>query len=59
VKRATAYYSDALDAEYVGSGADIGCAPDNQPFMMREFQVRDPDGHVLVLAYDLESRGAR
>lgn len=57
-----AYFSvndaDALYAEYLGKGADLVCPPEDQPYMMREFQVRDPDGHVLVFAHDLESRGA-
>lgn len=57
-----AYFSvndaDALYAEYLGKGANLVCPPENQAYMMREFQVRDPDGHVLVFAHDLEGRGA-
>ncbi len=57
-----AYFSvrdaDALYDEYKTKGADLVCAPENQPYMMREFQVRDPDGHVLIFAHDVSNQGA-
>jgi len=57
-----AYFSvrdaDALYDEYKAKGADLVCAPENQPYMMREFQVRDPDGHVLIFAHDVSNQGA-
>jgi uncharacterized glyoxalase superfamily protein PhnB len=57
-----AYFSvrdaDALYNEYQSKGADLVCAPENQPYMMREFQVRDPDGHVLIFAHDVSNQGA-
>lgn len=57
-----AYFSvrdaDALHGEYKANGADIICAPETQSYMMREFQVRDPDGHVLVFAHDTSNQGA-
>ncbi len=50
--------ADALHDEHKAKGADIICAPETQPYMMREFQVRDPDGHVLVFAHDTSNQGA-
>ena len=45
--------ADALHEEYKASGADIVCAPEDQPYLMREFQVRDPDGHLLAFGHDI------
>lgn len=39
--------ADALHAEYARIGAHIVCPPEDQAYMMREFQVRDIDGHLL------------
>jgi uncharacterized glyoxalase superfamily protein PhnB len=44
--------ADALYAEFEANGADIVCAPEDMPYMMREFQVRDLDGHLLAFAHD-------
>ena len=44
--------ADALHAEYRASGADILCEPEDQPYDMREFLVRDPDGHILIFGHD-------
>jgi uncharacterized glyoxalase superfamily protein PhnB len=55
-----AYFSvrdaDALHDELKAKGAGIVCAPEDQPYMMREFQVRDPDGHVLIFAHDISAK---
>jgi uncharacterized glyoxalase superfamily protein PhnB len=45
--------ADALHAEFQASGADIVCQPEDQPYMMREFQVRDLDGHLLGCGHDI------
>ena len=45
--------ADALHAELSAKGADIVCAPEDQPYAMREFQVRDPDGHLLAFGHDI------
>ena len=45
--------ADALYAEYQASGADIVCAPEDMPYRMREFQVRDLDGHLLAFGHDI------
>jgi uncharacterized glyoxalase superfamily protein PhnB len=50
--------ADALHEDYKSKGADIVCPPETQPYMMREFQVRDPDGHVLIFAHDTSNQGA-
>jgi uncharacterized glyoxalase superfamily protein PhnB len=43
---------DALFAEYRSSGADIVCEPEDMPYLMREFQVRDLEGHLLAFGHD-------
>ena len=48
--------ADALHAEFQGKGADIVCAPEDQPYTMREFQVRDLDGHLLGFGHDISKR---
>jgi len=45
--------ADALHTEFQTKGADIVCPPDDQPYMMREFQVRDLDGHLLGCGHDI------
>lgn len=45
--------ADALHAEFQANGADIVCPPEDQPYMMREFQVRDLDGHLLGCGHDI------
>lgn len=49
--------ADALHAEFQAKGADIVCPPENQPYMMREFQVRDLDGHLLGCGHDISGQG--
>jgi len=38
---------DALFAAYTARGAQADFAPVTQPWGLREFALRDPDGHVL------------
>ena len=45
--------ADALYAEFTGSGADVICEPEDQVYEMREFMVRDLDGHVLAFGNDI------
>jgi uncharacterized glyoxalase superfamily protein PhnB len=45
--------ADGLFAEFSANGADIVCAPDDLPYGMREFQLRDVDGHLLAFGHDL------
>lgn len=49
--------ADALHAEIAAKGADIVCAPEDMLYMMREFQVRDLDGHLLGCGHDTSRQG--
>jgi uncharacterized glyoxalase superfamily protein PhnB len=49
--------ADALYNEFAASGAALVCPPEDQPYMMREFQVRDLDGHLLIFAHDISEQG--
>jgi len=44
--------ADALHAEFAGKGVEILCEPEDQVYGMREFLVRDLDGHVLAFGHD-------
>ena len=48
--------ADALYAEMSANGADIVCPPGDEPYLMREFQVRDADGHVLAFGHDISEQ---
>ena len=54
--RFSAYFwvrdADALHAEFAAKGADIVCEPEDQVYGIREFQVRDADGHLLAFGHD-------
>ncbi len=39
---------DALHAELLGRGATVALGPQDEPYGMREFQLRDPDGNALT-----------
>ena len=39
---------DALHAELGGRGATIIQRPTDQPYGLREFRVKDPDGYILA-----------
>ena len=44
---------DMYGVAFSGKGADVVCAPEDQVYGMREFLVRDPDGHVLAFGHDM------
>ena len=44
---------DALHAELVQRGAEVICAPEDQPHGCREITVRDLDGHEIIFGQDL------
>ncbi len=44
--------ADALHEEFKANGARIVCAPEDQVYQMREFQVLDLDGHLLCFGHD-------
>jgi hypothetical protein len=48
--------ADALYAEMSANGADIVCPPSDEPYLMREFQVRDADGHLLAFGHDISGQ---
>lgn len=48
--------ADALYAELTEAGADVVCEPENRVYGIREFMVRDPDGHVLAFGHDTTGR---
>jgi uncharacterized glyoxalase superfamily protein PhnB len=37
-----------LYAAYAALGADVGEPPTTRPWGLREFELRDPDGHLLI-----------
>ena len=49
--------ADALFGEFRANGADIVCEPEDMPYEMREFQVRDLDGHLLAFGHDTTGAG--
>lgn len=55
--RADAYFwvqdVDVLHAEFKAAGADIVCEPQDEVYLMREFSVRDIDGHILIFGHDI------
>lgn len=44
----------AFHDEIAGPGVDILFPPTDQPWGMREFGVRTPDGHRIMFAQDIE-----
>ena len=49
--------ADALHAEFAAKGADIVCPPEDQVYLMREFQVRSVDGHLMGFGHDIPEPG--
>lgn len=48
--------ADARHAEFAAKGANIVCPPSDEPYMKREFQVRDLDGRWLASARDISGQ---
>ena len=44
--------ADALHAELAGLGVDIVEPPRDTGYGLREFTLRDPDGHLIAFAHD-------
>jgi catechol 2,3-dioxygenase-like lactoylglutathione lyase family enzyme len=51
--------ADALFEELRAKGAKILRVPCDAVYEMREFEVEDPDGHVLCFAHDLSGEPVR
>lgn len=47
--------ADALSTELRGKGVKIARGPENMFYGLRDFDVRDPDGHLLAFGHDLTS----
>ena len=45
---------DALHAEFAAAGVEIARAPEDTFYGCRDFDVRDPDGHLIAFGQDLE-----
>jgi catechol 2,3-dioxygenase-like lactoylglutathione lyase family enzyme len=46
--------SDALHAEFAAKGVDIPRGPEDTFYGSRDFDIRDPDGHLIAFGHDLE-----
>lgn len=46
--------ADALHEEYSGKGVEIVRKPEDAFYGLRDFDVRDPDGHLLAFGHDPE-----
>lgn len=46
---------DSLHAQLRDNGADIVRGPEDQPYGCRDFDIRDPDGHLLAFGRDLDA----
>ena len=45
--------ADALHREYAAAGVDIARSPEDMDYGCRDFDVRDPDGHMIAFGQDL------
>jgi len=45
---------DATAAELTARGATLLRGPEDQPYGCRDFDVRDPDGHIVCFGQDLD-----
>ncbi len=45
--------ADALCAEYRGKGVEIVRGPEDTFYGSRDFDIRDPDGHLIAFGHDL------
>jgi catechol 2,3-dioxygenase-like lactoylglutathione lyase family enzyme len=50
--------ADALCAEVRAKGAEIVRGPEDMFYGLRDFDVRDPDGHLLAFGHDLSPAAA-
>jgi predicted enzyme related to lactoylglutathione lyase len=45
--------ADALCAQLRRNGVDIVRGPEDMPYGLRDFDIRDPEGHLLAFGHDL------
>ncbi len=46
--------ADKLCDEFRAKGAEIVRGPENMEYGLRDFDVRDPDGHLIAFGHDLQ-----
>lgn len=46
--------ADSLCTRFREAGAQIVREPEDMPYGLRDFDIRDPDGHVIAFGHDLE-----
>ena len=46
--------AEALHREFKEAGAEIIRGPEDMPYGCRDFDVRDPDGHLIAFGQDLQ-----
>lgn len=50
--------ADALAAEYRAKGLEIVRGPEDMEYGCRDFDIRDPDGHLIAFGQDLDATSA-
>lgn len=49
----TALAADAIPGEFLTRGGDVVRPPEIQPYFLRDFSARQPDGHLLAFGHDI------
>lgn len=49
--------ADALAVELRAKGLEIVRGPEDMPYGLRDFDIRDPDGHLLAFGHDIGDGG--
>lgn len=49
---------DTLHDEFQDRGVEIPRGPEDQPYGCRDFDIRDPDGHLIAFGQDLQPSAA-
>jgi len=47
--------ADALHDRFSKAGVEIVRPLEDQPYGLRDFDIRDPDGHIIAFGHDLEA----
>ena len=46
--------ADAICAACQSAGVDIVRGPEDMPYGLRDFDIRDPDGHLICFGHDID-----
>lgn len=46
--------ADALCTKFRKRGVEVVRGPEDMPYGLRDFDIRDPDGHLLAFGHDLD-----